>query len=131
MCGMKEGSMDKNMVLSLSPDQRALASREATLRSGGMKVISVMSPIQARFEIEMGRCGVFLICYRVSALAADELTTLFRRHCPQGQIVFVTELPGDERVRMPAEANVAVSESSGPENILRALGREPNTNAVA
>jgi hypothetical protein len=48
--------MDHNMVLSLSPDQRTLASREVTLRSSGMKVISVMSPIQARFEIEMGRC---------------------------------------------------------------------------
>jgi hypothetical protein len=90
-----------------------------------MKVISVMSPIQARFEIEMGRCGVFLICYRLSEVAADELTKLFRRHCPQGQIVFVTELPGDESV--PSEANITVPESSGPENILRALGRAPNT----
>ena len=121
--------MDQNTVLSLSPDQAALASREVTLRSGGMKVISVMSAIQARFEIEMGRCGVFLICYRLSAIAADELTRLFRRYCPQGQIVFVTQLPGDDSV--PAEANVTVLESSGPETILRALGREPNTNAVA
>ena len=121
-------STNKNTVLSLSPDQRALASREVTLESGGMKVISVMSPIQARFEIEMGRCGVFLICYRLSPIAADELMTLFRRQCPQGQIIFVTELPGDERV--PPEANVIVPESSGPENILRALGREPNTDAV-
>ena len=123
--------MDKNTVLSLSPDQRALASREVALRGGGMKVVSVMNPIQARFEIEMGRCGVFLICYRLSATDAGELTRLFRSYCPQGQIIFVTELPGDEKVRMPAEANVAVPESSGPENLLRALGREPNTNAAA
>jgi hypothetical protein len=121
--------MDQNTVLSLSPDQRALASREVTLRSSGMNVISVMSSSEARFEIEMGRCGVFLICYRVSPTAADELTTLFRRQCPQGQIVFVTELPADDRV--PAEANVTVPESSGPENILRALGRERNTDIAA
>src|SRR3954465_12545216 len=101
--------MDKNTVLSLSPDQRALVSREVALRSGGMKVISVMSPIQARFEIEMGRCGVFLICYRLSPIAANELTTLFRRHCPQGQIVFVTEVPDDDGV--PPEANITVPES--------------------
>jgi len=47
--------MDQKTILSLSPDQRALASREVALRNGGMKVISVMSPIEARFEIEMGR----------------------------------------------------------------------------
>jgi hypothetical protein len=121
--------MDKNTILSLSPDQDALASREVTLRNGGMKVISVMSPIQARFEIEMGRCGVFLICYRLSPIAADELTTLFRRYCPHGQIIFVTELPDDERV--PAEANLTVPESNGPQDILRALGREPKADAVA
>jgi len=120
--------MDKNSVLSLSPDQGALAAREVTLRSGSMKVISVMSASQARFDIEMGRCGVFLICYRLSPIAADELSALFRRRCPQGQIIFVTELPGDERV--PAEANVTVSDSSGSESILQALGREPNTEAV-
>jgi hypothetical protein len=112
--------MDQKTVLSLSPDKKALATREVALRSGGMKVISVMSSVEARFEIEMGRCGIFLICYRLSPVAADELTTLFRRHCPQGKIVFVTELPGDERV--PAEANITIPESSGPANILRALG---------
>jgi hypothetical protein len=121
--------MDQNTVLSLCPDQRALTSREVVLRTGGMKVISVTSPIQARFEIEMGRCGVFLICYRLSPITAGELTTLFRRHCPEGLIIFVTEVPGDKRV--PAEANIAVQESTRPENILRALGRDPNTKAVA
>jgi len=121
--------MDQNTVLSLSPDQAALTSREVTLRSGGMKVISVMSSVEARFEIEMGRCGVFLICYRLSPIAADELTTLFRRCCPQGQIIFVTELPGDERV--PAEANITLPESSGTENILLALGRRRNNDIAA
>jgi hypothetical protein len=121
--------MDKNTVLSLSPDQRALAPREVALRSGGMKVVSVMNPIQARFEIEMGRCGVFLTCYRLSATDVGELTGLFRPYCPRGQIIFVTELPGD--VRVPAEANVTVPESSGREKLLRELGREPNADAVA
>jgi hypothetical protein len=37
--------------------------------------------------------------------------------------------PDDDRV--PAEANVTVPESSGPENILRALGRERNTDIAA
>jgi len=54
--------MDNNTVLSLSSDQAILTSREIALRSGGLKVVSVMSPIQARFEIEMGMCGIFPAC---------------------------------------------------------------------
>ena len=114
--------MDKNSVLSLSSDHPALSSREATLRNGGMKVVSVTSPIQARFEIEMGRCGVFLVCYRLSKSAADDLTRLFRKRCPQGQIIFVMEQPGDDR--MPVETDVALPESSGPAMILEAI-RQP------
>jgi hypothetical protein len=94
-----------------------------------MKVISVTSPIEARFEIEMGRCGVFLICYRLSLIAADELATLFHSYCPRGQIIFITELPGDGRV--PTEANITIPESGRPEQILRSLEREPNPRAVA
>lgn len=70
--------------------------REATLRSGGFEVVSVLSPIQARFEIEMGRCGVFVICYRVSKDEAEELTTLFRKNCPDGRVIFVTH-PGQKQ----------------------------------
>jgi hypothetical protein len=58
--------MDQKTILSLSPSVNALRLREATLRSGGLNVFSVQSGIQARFEIEMGRCGVFLLCYRSS-----------------------------------------------------------------
>jgi len=121
--------MDKNTVLSLSPDRGALASRETTLRNGGMTVISVMTPIQARFEIEMGRCGIFLICYRLSETEADELTRLFRKYCPEGRIVSVTKLSEDHRV--PPEADIAVPESSGPEQILRALKQNPPARASA
>jgi hypothetical protein len=111
--------MEKDTVLSLSPSVDVLASREATLRNGGLKVISVLSPIQARFEIEMGRCGVLLICYRLSSEHAAELSTLFRRNCPEGRIIFVTE-PA-HKVDIPADADFAVPESSGPELILRLL----------
>src|SRR5438874_7835606 len=111
--------MDKNSVLSLSSDHAALSSREATLRNGGMKVVSVTSPIQARFEIEMGRCGVFLICYRLSIEQAEELTTLFRRNCPEGRIIFVTE-PA-QKTDIPANTDYTVPESSGPELILSLL----------
>jgi hypothetical protein len=41
----------------------------------------------------------FLDLLSASPIAAIELTTLFRGYCPHGQIIFVTELPGDERCR--------------------------------
>jgi hypothetical protein len=114
-----EHSMNKDTVLSLSPSQDALRSREATLRNAGLKVISVMSAVQARFEIEMGRCGVFLICYRVSSQQADELTKLFRRYCPDGRIVFVTKQA--QKGEVPSETDFAIPESGGPEQILHLL----------
>src|SRR5256885_11293746 len=121
--------MDKNMVLSLSPDQQALASREIALRNSGMKVISVMSPVEARFEIEMGRCGIFLVCYRLSLAAVDDLTRLFRRFCPEGRIIFVAQSPEDKKV--PIETDIVLPESLGPEQILRSLSDAPNAGAAA
>lgn len=114
--------MDKNTVLSLSPNPDALAMREATLRSGGLKVISVLSPIQARFEIEMGRCGIFVICYRVSRDQAEELTGLFRKNCPEGRVIFVTQ-PGQKQ-EVPRGTDFAVPESTGGELVLQAV-KEP------
>lgn len=115
--------MDKNTVLSLSPNQDSLEMREATLRSGGFEVVSVLSPIQARFEIEMGRCGVFVICYRVSKDEAEELTT-FRKNCPGGRVIFVTH-PGQKQ-EVPRGTDVAVAESKGGELVLQAVKEADN-----
>ena len=111
--------MDDNTVLSLSSDQAILNWREIALRNGDMRVVSVMSPIQARFEIEMGRCEIFLVCYRLSKTPVDDLTRLFRKICPRGLIIFVSEVPGDDRV--PTEADIALPESSGPEKMVQAM----------
>jgi hypothetical protein len=54
-----------------------MVASEAALKS------SVGSEAEARLEIEMSRCGVFLIC------TETELIKLFRRNCPSGRIVFV------------------------------------------
>jgi len=124
--------MDKTTVLSLSPSQDALAMREATLRGAGFKVISVLSPIQARFEIEMGRCGVFVVCYRVSKEQAEDLTRLFRRNCPEGRVIFVTDRRHKDEV--PRGTDLAVPESNGGELVLQAVkeGHKPqdSRNAV-
>jgi hypothetical protein len=109
---------DKNTVLSLSPSKEALVIRETTLRGAGMKVISVLSPVKARFEIEMGRCGNLLICYRLSVKAADEIAQLYKKYCPKGRIVFITDDTGKE---IPADADVHIPESSEPEKMIQAF----------
>ena len=93
--------------------------RETALHHGGFKVISVMTLIEARFEIEMGRCGTLLICYHLSEIEANEISRLFRRYCPCGRIIFVTE--SSRKKPVPAEADITLPESEGAELIVQAL----------
>jgi hypothetical protein len=53
--------MERNTVLSVSPSKEKLIVRHTTLRDAGMKVTSVLSPTEARFEIQMGRCGSLVL----------------------------------------------------------------------
>jgi hypothetical protein len=78
-------------VLSFSLDLKTQREREAALRKGRFQVHSANTESQARFEIEMGRCGIFLICSRIAPLQAKELTGLFRRYCSDGRIIFRDE----------------------------------------
>ena len=90
---------NKNTVLSFSRDQDSLARREEALRNGGFEVISVKTESQARFEIEMGRCGVLVVCYTAGVGAIQDLTKLFRRRCPAGSIVFVMKRTDDNALQ--------------------------------
>jgi hypothetical protein len=117
-------TVDQQTILSLSPSPDALRLREATLCRGGLNVFSVQNSSQARFEIEMGRCGVFLLCYRSSIQDADDLTSLFRKFCPEGWIIFIKDAA--KKASIPREADIVVSESSGPELILNLLTRRMN-----
>jgi hypothetical protein len=109
---------NENTVLSFSHDPDLLLQREAALRSGGFEVISVKTESQARFEIEMGRCGVLVICYTASVGTIQDLTKLFRRSCPTGSIVFVMDRT-DEGIA--EEFDYTVPGSAGPEAIVRVL----------
>src|ERR1700693_894129 len=77
-------------VLSLSFDSEKSKRREAALRSSGFEVISAHSPTQARYEIETGRCGIFVTCRTVPDIVNRHLMELFKRYCPTGWIIFVT-----------------------------------------
>jgi hypothetical protein len=111
--------MDKNSVLSYCPSEEALIERQNSLRNAGMNVISALTPSEARFEIEMGRCGNLLICYRLSSQQIEDIAKLYKRYCPEGRIIFVTG--GEKRDKAPQQADASVPESSGSDRILQAL----------
>jgi hypothetical protein len=119
--------MDKSTVLSFSTDRNSLVQRECALRNGGFEVISVESESQARFEIEMGRCGVLLICFRASTSTTQELTNLFRHSCPNGTIIFVMR----PTYEVPTEVDYIVPESDEPEAIVQALRSDPQLESKA
>jgi hypothetical protein len=81
--------MTDNSVLSLSTQSELLAHREEALRNRGYEVLSTTSEIEVRFEVEMGRFGVLLLCYTLRQTIHEELAGLFMRSCPVGVIAFV------------------------------------------
>jgi hypothetical protein len=84
-----------NTVLALNPNGEILQKDEAVLRQNGFEVISVNTPLEARFEIEMGRCGIFLTCYLTPISIYRNLADLFKQFRPEGVVIFVSEFPGD------------------------------------
>jgi hypothetical protein len=108
-------------VLSLGFDVPKMKLREAAIRAGGFDVVSVTSGILARFEIEMGRCGIFLTCDHVPTAENRELIGLFRRNCSRGWVIFVTT---DDNAWLRADymdADVWVREADEPEGIVESL----------
>ncbi len=80
-------------------------------------VISVSSPVQARYELEMGRCGIFLTCSITPPLIYRDLASLFRRNCPGGLIVFVAQ----DHDKSAHDADIVVPEQTEPAAIIAAL----------
>jgi hypothetical protein len=107
----------ENAVLSLNPDGRTLLSQESTLRENGFEVISVSTPLQARFEIEMGRCGVFLTSHITPLPICRDLISLFRVSCPDGTVVFLTS----PSFQQALEADIVFSAQDDPQSIVKRL----------
>jgi hypothetical protein len=111
--------MNQNKILSVCPSRETLADRESALREGGFEVVSVWTDTQARFEIEMGQCGVLLMCFRLFPEQVQELSRLFRAYCPDGRVIFVMA----EEHEPPIDADVVLRDMDGPRALLTALRR--------
>jgi hypothetical protein len=116
----------ENSVLSLNPDGQTLHGQESALRRSGFEVISVSTPLQARFEIEMGRCGIFLSSYITPLPIYRNLVDLFRRSCPTGLLIFMTHQPDDS---VP-EADVLLSSEDEPQAVVGCIVSKQARKAV-
>jgi hypothetical protein len=112
----------EKVVLSLSFNVEELRRRESSLRAHGFNVKSVHSPGQARFEIEMGQCGVFITSDLVPDIVNRDLMELFRKSCPKDGLIILVEANVD--LRKPSyelKADVTVPKSMDPQGIVDAL----------
>jgi hypothetical protein len=66
----------------------------------------------------MGRCGTLLICFRASERAVQELSTLFKRSCPHGLVIFVMNRSGGSA---PKGVDYVVPESAEAEAAVQTL----------
>jgi hypothetical protein len=117
----------EDTVLSLNPDGQRLLRQEQALREGGFSVITVPTPLQERFEIEMGRCGTFLTSDLTPPAIYRDLSAFFKRNCPAGLVVYVAE---QKRDTVPA-ADLLIWVGDEPNMIvqqIRAMQAEKKTN---
>jgi hypothetical protein len=112
-------------VLSWNPDTRTLFQHEVVLRENNFEVISVSTPLDARFEIEKGNATIFMASYVAPVAIYRDLADLFRRKRPEGIVVFVTQGPGEP---IP-NADIVLSEQDEARALVESLrarqGRRP------
>jgi hypothetical protein len=102
----------------LNPDGKTLLDTELALKENGFTVVSVSSPIQARFEIEMGRCGVFLSSYITPSVIYEDLAKLFSQSCPDGLVIFVSKQPNDDDV---PDTDIIISDREKPNSVVQQI----------
>src|SRR4051812_4036578 len=106
-------------VLSLSFDSAKNQRRGEALEQNGFKVISVSSAIQARYEIEMGQCGIFITCPLVPDMVSLDLIALFRKFCPVGTTIAVTSIRTSAAAGPPVD--IEVDDANDPGGIVQGL----------
>jgi hypothetical protein len=83
-------------VLAVSPNRQLGRFRHEVLTQAGFEVITVYSEADAQYEIPFGRCGVLLLCHKLTRAARKTLADEFDRMCHEPYIVAVLAYPGDQ-----------------------------------
>jgi CheY-like chemotaxis protein len=107
------------IVLSVGILPELLSLRAAVLQSAGYSVVTV-PPQEAAARVRKGDCGVLLLCYSVSDPFRKQLVREFRKRCPHGRIIAITNSPVLET---PNEVDDLVYGVEGPEVLLDVIKR--------
>jgi hypothetical protein len=107
------------IVLSVGILPELLSLRAAVLQSAGYSVLT-LPPQEAAARVRKGDCGVLLLCYSVSDAFRRQLVREFRKRCPRGRIVAITNSPVLET---PKEVDDLVYGVEGPEVLLDVIKR--------
>ncbi len=108
-------------VLSVGILPELVSLRHAVLEGAGFQVFSTSKAEEALLRIENGNCGVLLLCYSLADDMLRRLATQFRKSCPDGRIVAITNRPV---VIPPIHADAFVYAVDGPDALIAAVRGE-------
>jgi hypothetical protein len=108
----------RNRILSVGSLPLLLSLRHAVLESTGYEVFSTDIPQKAAERIRAGDCGVLVICYSTGDSWRRSLIRDYRKHCPNGRIVEITNHQvGDDT----DDVDALVYGLEGPEILIDAI----------
>jgi DNA-binding NtrC family response regulator len=120
--------VENRSVLLINFHSGHSAALADAFRRNGLEVVIVESPAQARYEIGMGRCGVFVTCPLVADIITADLIDQFKRNCPVGLVVCVTDSRTSRALL--AQADLEIPDTDDPETVARSLAARTNSNVA-
>jgi CheY-like chemotaxis protein len=110
-------TLNMEKVISIGRDQELLKLRQAVLEYAGFRVHTVQNEADALREIQKGDCGVLLVCYSLDVELRRRVAEQFRRKCPGGRVVSISNSQPDE----PFFGDVIIYGLDGPEVLIEAV----------
>lgn len=109
--------MEPRKVISVGANPELLWLRNFVLQSAGFDVATIRDQDHALTAIRGGDCGTLLMCYSLTEPVRQRLAEAFRKHCPDGRIVVIT----NQRLDKPDFADTFVYGVEGPEALIQAI----------
>ena len=107
-----------NTILAVFPDRQVARFRQEVLCDAGFEVFSVHTESAARYEIYLGRCGVLLLCHKLTREEQESEASYFEERCPEPHIIAILERSNDH---FPPQTHKCVLHSPDPCPLVQAV----------